>query len=216
MIAGWSCQAIFLPFRKQHNRSKEETAAMRVPLKVLSMVPWVALATGPVLLAQAPGAPLPAEATANPVVWSAKMLYQRDAKNIVAAAEQMPADKYSYHPTADQWTFGKLVSHVAQSNGGLCGALSGMPAPAALHVSDTASKEELVAALKASFDFCGTALDGLTDAKLGEPVTMFHRTMPRATALVALPSDLADHYSQMAAYLRLNGMLPPSAQRSSH
>jgi hypothetical protein len=59
-------------------------------------------------------APLPAEAAANPVVWSAKMLYERDSKNMIAAAEEMPADKYSYHPTPDQWTFGKVVSHIAQ------------------------------------------------------------------------------------------------------
>jgi uncharacterized damage-inducible protein DinB len=166
----------------------------------------------PVLLAQVTPAPLSAEATANPVVSSAKMLYQRDAKNMIAAAEEMPEGKYSYHPTPDQWTFGKLVAHVAQSNGGLCGALSGTTAPPALHVSETASKAELVAGLKASFDFCGPVLDGLTDAKLGEPITVFHRPMPRAMALVLLPSDLADHYSQMAAYLRLNGMMPPSAQ----
>jgi uncharacterized damage-inducible protein DinB len=172
----------------------------------------MALIPEPILFAQAPAAPLPAEATANPVVWSAKTLYERDAKNMIAAAEQMPADKYSYHPTPDQWTFGKLVSHVAQSNGGLCGALSGTTAPASVHVSDTASKADLVAGLKASFDFCGPVLDGLTDAKLGETLTVFHRTMPRAMALVLLPADLADHYSQMAAYLRLNGMLPPSAQ----
>ena len=185
---------------------------MRVSVKVLSLVAVMAAVTGPVLLAQEGGAPLPAEASANPVVWSAKMLYQRDAKNMVAAAEEMPAEKYSYRPTPDQWTFGKLVSHVAQSNGGLCGALSGTTAPATLQVSETASKADLVAALKASFDYCGPVLDGLTDAKLGETVTVFHRTMPRAMTLVLLPADLADHYSQMAAYLRLNGMTPPSAQ----
>jgi uncharacterized damage-inducible protein DinB len=185
---------------------------MQVRMRALSGLSLMALLTGPCPLAQGPAAPLPAEATANPVVWSAKLLYQRDAKNMMAAAEEMPEDKYSFHPTTDQWTFGKLVSHVAQSNGGLCGALSGTPAPAALEVKDTASKADLVAALKASFDFCGPVLDGLTDAKLGEPITVFHRTMPRATALVLLPADLADHYSQMAGYLRLNGMLPPSAQ----
>ena len=185
---------------------------MRVSMRALSVMTLMAVTAGPVVLAQGAGAPLPAEATANPVVWSAKMLYERDAKNMVAAAEQMPEDKYSYHPTPDQWTFGKLVSHVAQSNGGLCAALSGTTAPATLHVSDTATKAELVAALKASFDYCGPVLDGLTDAKLGEPITVFHRPMVRATALVLLPADLADHYSQMAAYLRLNGMLPPSAQ----
>lgn len=182
---------------------------MRVWMKGLSVVSLMAL--GPALWAQAP-APASPEAAANPVVSSAKMLYQRDAKNMIAAAEEMPADKYSYHPTPDQWTFGKLVSHIAQSNGSLCGALSGTTAPASVHVSDTASKDELVAGLKASFDFCGPVLDNLTDAKLGESITVFHRTMPRAMALVLLPSDLADHYSQMAAYLRLNGMLPPSAQ----
>jgi uncharacterized damage-inducible protein DinB len=184
---------------------------VRVSMRVFSVLAVMALAPEAVLLAQAPGTALPAEAAANPVVWSAKMLYQRDAKNMIAAAEEMPADKYSYHPTPDQWTFGKLVSHVAQSNGGLCGALSGTAAPA-VQVSETASKAELVAGLKASFDFCGPALDGLTDAKLRETITVFHRTMPRAMALVLLPADLADHYSQMAAYLRLNGMLPPSAQ----
>lgn len=187
---------------------------MRVWMRVSFVLSVTALVTGPVLRAQTQGpAALPAEASANPVVWSAKMLYERDAKNMIAAAEEMPADKYSYHPTADQWTFGKLVSHVAQSNGGLCGALAGTTAPASLHVDETASKADLVAALKASFDFCGPVLDGLTDAKLGETITVFHRTMPRAMALVLLPADLADHYSQMAGYLRLNGMLPPSAQK---
>ena len=53
--------------------------------------------------------------------------------------------------------------------------------------------------------------DGFTIER-DELIPLFHRTMPRATALVLLPVDLADHYSQMAAYLRLNGMLPPSAQ----
>jgi uncharacterized damage-inducible protein DinB len=185
---------------------------VRVSMRVLSVVAVMSLAPELVLLAQAPATALPAEAAANPVVWSAKMLYERDAKNMIAAAEEMPEDKYSYHPTPDQWTFGKLVAHIAQSNGGLCGALSGSTAPTAVHVSDTASKADLVAGLKASFDFCGPVLDGLTDAKLGETITLFHRSMPRAAALLVLPTDLADHYSQMAAYLRLNGMVPPSAQ----
>lgn len=185
---------------------------VRVWMKILPVATLFALVTVPTLSAQAASTPLPAEATANPVVWSAKMLYSRNSKNMIAAAEEMPEDKYSYHPTAAQSTFAKVVSHVAQSNGGLCSGLSGTQAPASLHVSDTASKAELVAALKASFDFCSSALDGLNDAKLKDPVTLFHRQMPRAAALLILTADLPDHYSQMATYLRLNGMLPPSAQ----
>jgi hypothetical protein len=82
-------------------------------MRFLSVVAVMALTPG-MVLAQAPAAPLPAEAAANPVAWSAKTLYERDSKNMIAAAEEMPADKYSYHPTPDQWTFGKVVSHIAQ------------------------------------------------------------------------------------------------------
>lgn len=185
---------------------------MRVPIRFLSLAAIMTVAAQTVVLAQAPAAPLPAEAAANPVVWSAKSLYEHDAKNMIAAAEQMPENKYSYRPTPDQRTFGDIVAHIAQSNGGLCGALSGTTPPAALHMSNTASKADLIAGLKASFDFCGPVLNHLTDAKLGETVTVFHRTIPRAMALLLLPADLADHYSQMAAYLRLNGLVPPSAQ----
>jgi uncharacterized damage-inducible protein DinB len=185
---------------------------MRVMTKFLSGLMVTGLAAAAGLFAQAPQVEVSEAAKANPVVWSAKMLYMRESKNIVAAADAMPEDKYGYHPTDGQWTFGKIVSHIAQSNGGLCGALAGAPAPAALTVSPTASKADLVAGLKASFDFCGRALDGLTDAKLGETITLFHRQMPRAAALLTLTADLPDHYSQLAAYMRLNGMLPPSAQ----
>lgn len=192
----------------------EERTPVRIGIRVLCVLGWTLAATGPILVAQTKTAAqaMPAEAAANPVVWSAKIFYERNSKNMLAAANEMPADKYSYHPTAGQWTFGKLVSHIAESNAHLCGALSGKAAPAALTVSATASKADLVAALQASFHFCSEVLGGLTDADLKAPVTMFGRQFPRATALVALTADLPDHYSQMAAYLRLNGMLPPSAQ----
>ena len=33
----------------------------------------------------------------------------------------------------------------------------------------------------------------------------------RALLVIAFATDLADHYSQMANYMRLNGMIPPSS-----
>jgi hypothetical protein len=183
-------------------------------MKLLLTLTLSSFAATPALLAQAPTpAPMPAAATANPVVWSANEMYARSAKNIVAAAEEMPADKLAYKPTPDQITYGHILSHLAQSNGGLCAILSGSPAPAATKVADSASKDELVTALKASFAFCDTTMAGLTDAKLADTVTFFRGAqVPRARALLELTGDLMDHYSQMAGYLRLNGMLPPSAQ----
>jgi uncharacterized damage-inducible protein DinB len=157
-------------------------------------------------------APEPDAAKANPVTWSAMQIYSGREKNMLAAAEAMPADKYSYKPTADQWTFAKVVSHIAASNGALCAGIGGTPAPDTVKVSETATKAELQAALKASFDFCDAAMANLTDAKLSDPLPMRGASVPRARLVMEITADLPDHYSQMAAYLRLNGILPPSAQ----
>jgi uncharacterized damage-inducible protein DinB len=161
---------------------------------------------------------MPAQASgqmeANPVSNHVRQVVEREAKNMVAAAEEMPADKYSYHPTPEQMTFGHLVVHMANSNTFLCSKISGVAAPEGEKLSDTDPKEKLVAALKASFDFCTSSLAKVDDSKLGEPLTVFgNRTMSRAAVMITLTDDFYDHYSMAAIYLRLNGLLPPTAQR---
>ncbi len=149
----------------------------------------------------------------NPVVSSAKEIFVRQSAFIQAAMDEMPADKFGYHPTPDQWSFGKIVAHVAQANDHVCAMLTDKPAPNGSAVTETSPKTALAAALKASFDYCGTALDTLQDSQLGDTITYFGGVKkPRARALVELTDDLEDHYSQMASYLRLNGMLPPSVK----
>ena len=152
-------------------------------------------------------------APANPVVASAREIFERQTKFIAAAADEMPADKYSYHPTPDQWSFGKIVSHVAMVDFLVCSMISGTPAPQDQKVTETDPKEKMASALQASFDFCSKALANLQDSQLGDTVKFFGgREAPRARALFELTGDLEDHYSQLAGYLRLNGMLPPSAK----
>lgn len=171
------------------------------------------IAVGVVMLAAAATCALAQDAS-NPVVASAKEVFQRQSGYMVAAAEQMPADKYGYHPTPDQWTYGKIVSHVIQGNFGVCGMLSGDGPGTGPAVTDTTPKDQLVSILKQSFETCQKALDGLQDSSLGITITYFRGTKkPRARALIELTDDLEDHYSQMASYLRMNGMLPPSVKK---
>jgi len=81
-------------------------------------------------------------------------------------------------------------------------------------LKETDGKDKLVEALKASFDFCNSTLAKVDDSKLGETVELFGgRKGPRVFAMFALTNDWADHYSAAAMYLRLNGMLPPTAQK---
>src|ERR1051325_8188593 len=63
----------------------------------------------------------------NPVSNGVRYIAQRQTKNIVDAAEEMPADKYGYKPTPAQMSFGDVVAHlIREGNNYLCGASSGM------------------------------------------------------------------------------------------
>ena len=135
-------------------------------------------------------------------------------KNTVAAIEEMPADKFGFKPTPDQMSFGHLAAHIVEANYFFCAKVGDVAAPKVEEVKEADSKEKLVAAAKASFDFCGTALAKAEDAKLGDTIEDFaHKPRPRAWAALALASSWADHYGAAAMYLRLNGLLPPSAQK---
>jgi hypothetical protein len=148
----------------------------------------------------------------NPVSAAVKTQLPRFAKNMVAAAEAMPAEKYGFKPSPEMNSFGHMVMHIAQSNNGLCSKVSGMAAPE-VKIADTDSKEALVSALKASFDYCTAALDKVDDSKLGDQMMLFgNRPFSRAAVLIILSDDWYDHYGAQAIYLRLNGILPPTAQ----
>jgi len=150
----------------------------------------------------------------SPVTSVVKEILPRQQHNLVAAVDEMPADKFSYKPTEQQMTFGHLVLHIIQSNNYLCSKIGDVPeVKAAVPLKESDGKDKLVEALKSSFDFCTTALGKVDDSKLSDEVELFGgRKGTRAFALIALTNDWADHYSSAAMYLRLNGLLPPTAQ----
>ena len=134
------------------------------------------------------------------------------AKNLVAAAEIMPADKYSYKPTPAQMSFADIMVHLAQGNDALCGVISGEKTPTRTKVDATARKDALVARLKETFDFCDKALASLDDSKLGTTQTTFGMSNTQAAWILITTGDWEDHYSQVSNYLRINGLLPPTAK----
>jgi uncharacterized damage-inducible protein DinB len=155
--------------------------------------------------------------SANPVSDAARARLAREPKNLIAAAELLPADKYTYQPTPEQMTFGALIAHIVQTNLALCSAASGTPAPMSppeiKKIAGADGKDSLVAAMKKSFDYCTESFAKLQDSGLAEEATVFGQKtgMSRGAALVTILVDWADHYSTAASYLRLNGVLPPSA-----
>ena len=150
----------------------------------------------------------------NPVATALKDTLPGRQKNTVAAVEAMPADKFTYKPSADQMTFGHLVAHMIESNNSFCSKAAAVPAPKVEEAKETDAKDKLVAALKASFDFCGDALAKMDDSKLGEMTEGFGgQQFSRARFALILAGSWADHYAEAAMYLRLNGILPPTAKK---
>ena len=150
----------------------------------------------------------------NPVTDAIRATEMSAARNFVGAAEEMPADKYAYHPTEAQMTFGALVLHVATSNEFLCSSISGEKPAAEAKLTATSSKDELVARVKRSFDFCQSAFSKLDDKILTDSIPFFggHK-VTKAAAMVSLAADWDDHYAAAAIYLRLNNILPPTARK---
>jgi hypothetical protein len=149
----------------------------------------------------------------TPVSNALRLATANFARNLVEGAEAMPAEKYGFKPTPAQMSFADVVVHLAEGNDVMCGWISGTTAPAAPKVAATDAKEKLVARLKQSFDYCTSAFAKLGDAGLGDSIPFFGRKMSRADEMFAIAMDWADHYSQQAIYLRLNGLLPPTAKR---
>ncbi len=163
--------------------------------------------------AQATAAPAAGPET-NPVTNFVRLMLEQKSKSTIAAAEEMPADKYGYKPTPEQITFGHLIVHIINANNGLCSKYGGITLPTMEKPSDTDPKDKLVPELKASFDVCTQALAKADDSNLGEPIKVFgDHPFSRAAALIILTNEFTDHYSMQAMYLRLNGLLPPTAQK---
>jgi hypothetical protein len=149
----------------------------------------------------------------SPVAEAVRASAGRAATNFTAAAEDMPAPKYKYKPTPAQMSFGEVIAHMAAGNDALCSSIGGVAAPKRAALNGSAPKVEIVARLKETFRFCESALAGLDNLRLDEKVPYFGENLSRGAVMVAAAEEWAGHYSQIAVYLRLNALQPPTAKR---
>ncbi|HEX6104237.1 MAG TPA: DinB family protein [Gemmatimonadales bacterium] len=175
---------------------------MKRPLAATALALCSLVATG---LAQQP---------ASPVAAALRSRAERAGRNLVAAAEQMPADRYGFKPTAAQMSFGEVVAHVAAGSDALCSSIGGVAAPKRAEPAAGAAKDQLVSRLREAFRYCESALARVDDTMLSDEVPYFGAgQISRADAMFAAAEEWAGHYSQLAVYFRLNGLLPPTARR---
>ena len=184
----------------------------------ISRTVFLSLALPVSLAAQQPSAQPPA----NPITTAFRGRTMSLQRNLAQAFDSIPAAKFGYKPTPAQLSIGYIAQHLASDNYLFCNAFGDMKAN--IPDKDTSTpdsvkagwpKDTLVAKLKASFTFCESAFAQLDDAKLADQVPLTFggqtRNVTRAGMVLGHTLDMADHYSQLANYMRLNGILPPTA-----
>ena len=169
----------------------------------------IAMAAAPIALhsQEAPAAP------SNPITASEKGFYTLVSGEVIAAAEKMPEQNYSFKPTPEVRSFGQLVGHVADAQYGLCSTATGEPNPKKDIEKTKTSKADLVTALKDAVAYCNQAFAGMTDAQGSQIVKFMNYDVARLTVLSVNTAHTDEHYGNMVTYLRMKGIIPPSSEK---
>ena len=180
----------------------------------LAAIAALSLMVGPSLNAQATKEA--STNTANPIVTTVRQMEARYAKNLSGAADEMPADKYSYRPTpgADHLRTPD-DAHSGGEHALLCARCRRRTAARAevqrdrLQGRANQGGERLVRLLRA-----GPGKSGRQQP--GPAVHLVRKDRPGRVGrrCCAWSANWADHYSAASGYLRLNNLLPPSAQKA--
>ena len=141
--------------------------------------------------------------------------------NFLGVAEAMPEDKYSYIPQGGQFdgvrTFGEQVKHVACAQFAFFHEFEGKKPPEDCEKGghDPAkTKAELIKYLKDSFEYSNRVLATLTaNNALDRVQGRYAGPNTKLGISIIAVWHITDHYGQLVAYLRLNGIVPPFTQK---
>src|ERR1700678_675927 len=157
----------------------------------------------------------PSPAAANPITDSEKGFYQVVSGEVIAAAQKMPEENYSFKPTPEVRSFGQLVGHVADAQYGFCSTAAGEPEPMKDIEKTKTSKADLLIAVKDAIAYCNKVYAGMTDAQGSQMVKVMNYDLARLTVLSVNTAHTDEHYGNMVTYLGLKGIVPPSSEKHS-
>jgi uncharacterized damage-inducible protein DinB len=142
-----------------------------------------------------------------------KGFYNSTKRNLIGAAEKMPAEHFSFKPTSDVRSYAEIFAHILDTNYWACAALRGEANPNKDDLEKTLkTKDNVVKAVKASFEYCDGALNTLSEATLKETFKSGTREVPKTSPLLLLIAHSQEHYGNLVTYLRLKGLVPPSSE----
>ncbi len=148
----------------------------------------------------------------------AEVMIQED--KFVRLAQAIPAEKYTWRPSADVRSVAEVFLHVSAANYNLY-KLVGTPPPTGIDLKalekSTTDKAKVVATLKDSFAHAKKAITDMPDANLDKSLDWFGGKNTQRGILLFIVRHAAEHLGQQIAYTRMVGVVPPwteDAQRA--
>ena len=142
------------------------------------------------------------------------------------AANAMPADKYSFAPSAAIFvptqatryegvrTYAQLCTHTIQANYRYFSLVGGIkPEIDVAAIGKLTAKDDILKAFADTFAFAHKAAANVTAANAFESVgaPRMPATTTRASAFAGAIAHAEDEYGQAVEYLRMNAIIPPAS-----
>lgn len=130
----------------------------------------------------------------------------------VRLAEAIPADKYTWRPSAEVRTIAEVFLHASAANYNLY-KLVGTPMPAGIDTKtleqSTTDKAKIIATLQASYAHAKAAIRALPDSDLDKTLDWNGGKITERGVLLFIVQHIAQHLGQQIAYARSIGVEPP-------
>ena len=139
--------------------------------------------------------------------------FEGSAEKLVALAEAMPAESYSWQPMEGVYTVAAAYMHVARYNYMYPDMYLGVDAPAGVDYGSleerVTTKDDAVRILAASMDHVRGIMDSMSDADLAKRTELYGREVDNWAVLLQLVTHMNEHLGQSIAYARTNRVVPP-------
>jgi uncharacterized damage-inducible protein DinB len=133
------------------------------------------------------------------------------ARQVLALAETIPADKYTWRPGPGVRSVSEVMMHLASADLFLL-SITGPKLPAGLTEEmekTVTSKPEVIDWLRRSFDAVKNARAGLKPADYQRKVRVNGRDATVDGMYLRIIVHANEHMGQLVAYARMNGIAPP-------
>ena len=138
--------------------------------------------------------------------------WEGSMRKVIALANAMPAETYTWSPGEGVMEVGHVFMHLAHYNYLYASQNLGMILPEGVALDEMESvrdKAQVVGALERSTEWLREQVGSMTTEALEARTQLYGQTVPAWAVLVQLETHLSEHLGQSIAYARMNGVVPP-------